>query len=96
MKKTLILFLMICGIVLTSSIQAKNLDNSNEVWQNENTPILTATQGTSEASDLNTPASPPAAGLLILAIVGFFFAKKHQNIAKVHRDLAKKHQGDTV
>lgn len=91
MKKTLILFLMICGIVLTSSIQAKNLDNSNEVWQNENPPSLTATQGTSEASDSDTKTTPPASGLLILALVGFFFAKKHQSIAKERQDLAKKH-----
>ena len=91
MKKALVLFLMICGIVLTSSIQAKKLDNINGVWQNNNNQNLTATQDISEPSDLNVKTIPSAPGLIILIIVGFFFAKKHQNLAKKHRDLANKH-----
>ena len=91
MKKTLVLFLMVCGIILTNSIQAKNLDNINEVWQNKNSQSWTETQDISTSSDLNAEASPPASSLIILVIVGFFLAKKHLNLAKKHRDIAKKH-----
>lgn len=93
MKKTLVLFLIACGIVFTSNIQAKNLDNINEVWQNSSSQSLVATQDISEDRDLNTQAPLPASGLIILIIliiVGLFFAKKHQNLAKKHQNLAKK------
>lgn len=91
MKKTLVLFLMVCGIILTSSIQAKNLDNIDGVWQNKNNQSLTEIKDISESSDLNTNANLPRASILvILVIIGFFFAKKHLDIAKKHRDFTKK------
>ena len=91
MKKILVLLLMVWSIVLTGSIQAESLDNINGVWQNKNTQNLAVIQDISESSDLNNRAYSPVFSLIVLVIVGFFFAKKHQNIAKVHQELAKKH-----
>ena len=91
MKKTLVLFLLVCGIVLTSSIQAKNLDNINGAWQNKNSQSLTTTQDISDPGALNTKDTFSRFSLIILVIVGFFFAVKHQDLTKEYRDLAKKH-----
>ena len=81
---------MICGISLTSNIQAKNLDNINGVRQSKNNQKLTETHDISEPRDLNTNSTPHATGLIIL-IVAVLFAKKHQSLATKHRELAKKH-----
>ena len=91
MKKALVLFLIICGIVLTSNIQAKNLDNIDGIWQNKNSQSLTTTRDTLEPHGLDAKVNPTTPSLIILIIIGFFLAKKHQNLAKKHRNLAKKH-----
>lgn len=91
MKKTLVLFLMICGISLTSNIQAKNLDNINGVRQSNNNQRLTETHDISESRNLNTNSTPLPTGLIILIVACFLLAKKHQSIATKHRESAKKH-----
>lgn len=88
MKKTLILLLIICGIALSSSIQASNI---NGAGKNKNTQSVTEIIDISDSNDLNTSIAPPSSVLIILVIVGFFFAKKHQNLAKKHQDLVKRH-----
>lgn len=95
MKKTLIILLTLCGIMLASNIQAKNIDFNNGSSQNENSANLTTLNDASNPSGSNTTIPFPATDLMILAIIGFFFAKKHQSLAKKHRDLTQKKQSDT-
>ena len=82
---------MVCSFILTSSIQAKNLNNIDGVWQNKNNQSLTERKDISESSDLNTNANLPRTSILvILVIIGLFCTKKNIDFAKKHRDFTKK------
>jgi len=92
MKKIMIIFLTVCGIVLSNNIQAKNIDNINGVWLNNNRNGLVVTKDILLPDKSNTELPFPSADLMLLAIIGVFLARKHQSLAKKHCDLAKKHK----
>lgn len=92
MKKTIVLLFIISSFVTTSNIQARDLENINGTWKSEVNIVDTAI-----SNDFNSEAKPPSSALIILIIAGFagfFFAKKHQSLAKKHknRDLVNRHE----
>ncbi len=95
MKKSIVLLFLIGSFFTTSNIQARDLGNINSTWQSEGS--IVETQNTAISNDFNSAAKPPSSALIILTIAGFagfFFAKKHQSLAKKHRnrDLENRHE----
>ncbi|NOQ15656.1 MAG: hypothetical protein GQ581_01205 [Methyloprofundus sp.] len=95
MKKIIVLLFVIGSFFATSNIQARDLENINNTWQSEG--AIAETQSTTATNGFSSEAKPPSSALIILIIAGFagfFFAKKHQSLAKKHknRDLANRHE----
>ena len=81
-----------CGYCQKAKPEFQKLANNiNGVWENDNSQSLTEIYDISDSNDLNVTTGLPSSVLIILVIIGFFFAKKHQDIVKKHKDLAKRH-----
>ncbi|WP_428356070.1 hypothetical protein [Methyloprofundus sp.] len=92
MKKALTILFTLWCVFSATTIQAQNPTNNTQTIQFIDNENFSVTQKFTATQDTNSDSPIGKSGLLILAIICFFLAKKHQQLAKKHQNLTKKHR----
>ncbi|SMG64688.1 membrane protein, partial [methanotrophic bacterial endosymbiont of Bathymodiolus sp.] len=91
MKSRTVIFITVCSILLSSNIQAGNIDQDLQI--NSNETIIVA-QENPPANVVNPEVPFPSIDFVILLAIGVFFARKHQTLAKKQLNLLKKNKNN--